>query len=264
MPFSKPFKKVPTFSLYQVRLAHLCALHIWEGREFDTANLAECSDEDLLFEFSTRFQATRANPNTTYQIDRDLIRQLIRVARLKALYRSTSRINFQQSINTIRNATVNSYDNWLANPASRTVTGHATTAILELGMGFVTQPHGINASKNYRVPLASRVLFFAAPDMLVFNYSNGLGNAMNFQSRPQAAIQYFNIELYDGLRRNNALLSRCKMPAPRRLNQANWNRANNGGWWQRRVLDIALLLHFNVTYAHPDLVRLARSGYPVI
>lgn len=258
------FNKVPTFTLYEIRLAHLCALHLWYGREFDTGKIAECSDEKLLIEFSSRFEATRANKKTAYQIPEYLIRQLIRVARLKALYRSTSKINFPKGIRTIRNSSVKTYDNWLANPASLTPTGHATKAILDLGLGFVTQPRGVNAPKNYRVPLASRVLFFAAPEMMIFNFSNGLGKAMNFQSRPQAAIPHFNIELYDGLQRNDALLFRCTMPPPQLLSQESWNRANNGGWWKRRVLDIALLLHYKVAYAHHDLVLLARSGYPVI
>lgn len=258
------FKKVPNFTINEIRLAYLCALHLWNGREFDTGKFAECSDEELLIEFSTRFHATRANPRTTYQINVVLIRQLIRVARLKALYRATSKINFPKGIRTIRNSSVKIYDNWLAKPSSLTPTGHATKAILGLGLGFVTQPRGLNAPKNYRVPLASRVLFFAAPEMMIFNFSNGLSDAMNFQSRPQAAIPHFNIELYEGLQRNDALLSRCTMPPPKLLSPESWNRINNSDWWKRRVLDIALLLHFKVAYAHHDLVRLARSGYPVI
>lgn len=42
------FKKVPTFSIDEIRLAYLCALHLWYGREFDTGKIAECSDEELL------------------------------------------------------------------------------------------------------------------------------------------------------------------------------------------------------------------------
>lgn len=263
MPLSKPFKNVPTFSLYQIRLAHLCAWHLWDGLDFETGKPAECSDEELLFKFAVPFQQTRAIP-TRNHITEQNIRQLIRVGRLKALFRSANPTDFQKGIKTIKKSTIPIYNDWRFSKRRLTPTGYATKAILELGMGFVNQTHSSSINGNYRVPLASRVLFFAVPDMLVFNYSNGLGKAMNFQSRPQAAIPYFNKEMHEGLKRNHALLSKFKMPPPVYLDYEMWERIKKYRWWQRRVLDIALLLHFNVAHAHPDLIRLARSGFPKV
>ena len=264
MPKIKISLKVPNFTIDELRLAYLCALELWEGREFDTHKTTHLSDEELLVTFSVRFDATKANQNTPLQIDEDLIRELIRVARLKALYRSRSTMNFTNATLTIATATVNSYNIWIANPANLIPTGQITKAILDLAAGFVDQPPGLISPKYFRVPLASRVLFFAIPEMMFFNFSNSLNKAMNFQSQPPLAIPNFNKELYDGLQRNDVLLSRCLMPQPKILSSQTWNAANNNGWWKRRVLDIALLLHFNVTFARHDLVLMARSGYPVI
>ncbi len=264
MPKIKQFLKVPTFTIDELRLAHLCALELWEGREFDTKKTAYRSDEELLHEFSLRFNATKANANTLLQIDEDLVRELIRVARLKALYRSTSKMNFVNASNTIAISTVNLYNNWVANHATLISHQQTSRAVFDLAAGFVNQPPNIITPKYFRVSLASRVLFFAVPEMLFFNFSNGLNKAMNFQSQPQKAITIFNRELFDGLLRNDVLLSRCHMPQPKILSAQTWNAANSNGWWKRRVLDIALLLHFKVAYAHHDLVLLARSGYPVI
>ena len=263
MPVGKSFKTVPQFSLHEIRLAYLCAWHLWDGLDFETGKEIECSDEDLLVRFAVSFQATRANPTRQFITEQN-IRQLIRVARLKALFRSANSTDFQKGIRAIKKSTIPIYNSWRFAKRRLTPTGYATKAILELGMGFVNQSHSSSINGNYRVPLASRILFFAVPDMLLFNYSNGLGKAMNFQSRPQAAISYFNQELHEGLQRNQALLARCKLPPPISLNHDMWKEIEKHGWWQRRVLDIALLIHFNVAHAHPDLIRLARSGYPVI
>lgn len=264
MPKIKQFLRVPLFTIDELRLAHLCALELWEGREFDTGKTAYLSDEELLHEFSLRFNAAKANPNTLVQIDEDLVRELIRVARLKALYRSSSKMNFANATNTIANDIVNSYNNWMANQAGLVAHAQTTQSILDLAAGFVDQPPNINSPKYFRVALASRVLFFAVPEMLFFNFSNGLNKAMNFQSQPQAAISIFNRELFDGLQRNDVLLSRCPMPNQTILSSKTWNDAKSNGWWKRRVLDIALLLHFNVAFARHDLVLMARSGNPVI
>ena len=225
---------------------------------------AYLSDEELLHEFSMRFNATKANTNTLLQIDEDLVRKLIRVARLKALYRSTTTMNFFNASNTIAISTVNLYNNWVVNHATLISHHQTSRAVLDLAAGFVNQPPNINTPKYFRVSLASRVLFFAVPEMLFFNFSKGLNRAMIFQIQPQKAIPIFNRELFDGLLRNDVLLSRCLMPQPKILSTQTWNAANTNGWWKRRVLDIALLLHFKVAYAHHDLVLLARSGYPVI
>jgi hypothetical protein len=57
-----------------------------------------------------------------------------------------------------------------------------------------------------RVPLASRVLFYGMPDLMVFNYSGGLAKAMNIRSRTKSAIGVFNKIMSDGLVENKVLL----------------------------------------------------------
>lgn len=82
---------------------------------------------------------------------------------------------------------------------------------------------------------------------------------MRLQSRPQAAISYFNKYLYEGLQLNKALLKNLDMPNPTVLSENIWMAANKGGWWQRRVLDLALLLHFGLVSATPQLQTKGRQ-----
>jgi hypothetical protein len=103
------------------------------------------------------------------------------------------------------------------------------------------------------VPLASRVLFLAMPDMMVFNFSNGLAKKMRFQSRPQAAIGNYNKIMSEGLVRNKQLLNKLHMPAPTVLNTEIWLAAKKAKWWQRRVMDLALLLNYRLVTAKREL-----------
>ena len=49
------------------------------------------------------------------------------------------------------------------------------------------------------------------------------------------------------------------MPKPTILGDDVWTRAKKNGWWQRRVLDLALLLRFRVFVARRELQVLARA-----
>lgn len=258
MPKRRLFKPVPKFSAYQVKLAELCALDLWNGIDYETGKQMEVSDEELLVDFAIPFQLMVRNPSTVNGITEASIRRLIRVAKLKALFRSTQPTDFVAGIKTITSQVVPVYKGWRNKTLKLSPTGYGLNAILDLGAGFVTNPNPTKRG-NYRVPLASRLLFFALPDMLVFNYSNALSDAMLFQKRPQVAIQFFMETLEQGLITNKVLFTKLKMPAPKLLGAVMWKRINQYKWWQRRVLDLALLLHFGVVSARPALRTRARQ-----
>ena len=48
------------------------------------------------------------------------------------------------------------------------------------------------------------------------------------------------------------------MPQPTVMSLTLWKRAEKNGWWKRRVLDLALLLHFGRISARIELKREAR------
>jgi hypothetical protein len=258
MPKRRSFKPVPKFSAYQVKLAELCALDLWNGIDYETGKEMEVSDEELLVDFAVPFQLMIKNPATTNGITEASIRRLIRVAKLKALFRSTQPTDFLAGIKTITNQVVPIYKDWKNKKVKLTPIGYGLKATIDLGAGFVTNPNPTKRG-NYRVPLASRLLFFAVPDMLVFNYSNALSEAMLFQKRPQDAIPFFMESLQQGLIVNKVLFGKLKMPPPKLLGTVMWKRVNQFKWWHRRVLDLALLLHFGVVSARPALRNKARQ-----
>ena len=112
----------------------------------------------------------------------------------------------------------------------------------------------VNTNAGYRVALASRILFFALPQVKLFNFSQDLSDALQLQSRPQVAIYNFQ-EIFDaGLRSNRSRLNKITPPASLGIIDGSVYDENlvNGDWWQRRVLDLAVKLHFStVTPINP-------------
>mgnify|MGYP000008003896 CR=1 FL=1 len=250
---------VPKFTLSQLALADLCAREIWNGTSYESGKELEASDEELMHFFASPVFALYKNPNSRRRFTELDIRLLIRSARLKALFQTSNGTDFKQGISAFKATAFQTYKGWKDGTLQLTAEGYATKATLDWSFKFVKNLNTTAATGNHRVPLANRILFFALPDMLVFNFSNGLTKKMQLQSRPQAALPYFNKLLNEGLIRNDALLSKFDMPQPTVLSETIWTAANNGGWWKRRVLDLALLLHFGATSATPSLQTQARQ-----
>jgi len=250
---------VPKFTANQIALAQLCANELWNGFDYETGKEVEASDEDLMFAFATPTFAIKKNSKTKASITETDIRLLIRMAKLKALFRSTQPTDFQSAIASYKTVVLPTYKASFNNKSKlANKFDYATKATLDWSVTFVNNP-SVSLNGNHRVPLVSRILFFATPDLMIFNFSNGLAKKMRLQTRPQAAITHFNKYLSEGLNINISLLKKCEMPQPTYLSQTIWLAANKGDWWKRRVLDLALLLHFNLVFATPRLKTKARQ-----
>jgi len=250
---------VPKFSPNQLALAEVCAIDLWNGIDYQTGKESDVSDEDLLVMFASPTFAMSKSTRTRQTITELDMRTLIRVAKLKALFRSAQETDFQGAITAYGTTALATYTEYkkkslrLPNQYD-----YATQATLDWSVKFVKNT-SVSLNGNHRVPLACRILFFSMPDLMVFNFSNGLAKKMCLQTRPQVAILYFNQYLYDGLQLNQSLLKNLKMPKPTVLANDIWRSANNGDWWKRRVLDLALLLHFNLVSATPQLQTRGRQ-----
>ena len=250
---------VPKFTLPQLVLADLCAREIWYGISYETGKELEASDEELMYFFASPVFKLYSNPKTRQRFTELDIRLLIRSARLKALFQTSNGTNFKKGIAAFKSTAFKTYKGWKTGTLQLAAETYATKATLDWGMSFVDNPFAGSVNGNHRVALANRILFFALPDMLVFNFSDALKKKMQLQSRPQAALPHFNKLLHEGLIKNNKLLALFDMPPPTVLSDTVWTAARNAGWWQRRVLDLALLLHFSVTTTTPSLRTQARQ-----
>mgnify|MGYP006273816075 CR=1 FL=1 len=255
MPRGRPHLNVPVFSQRLIDIAEICALSLWRGTDYESGEKMETSDEAFLAEYALGFEAKRKSPNSPFVIDEVALRRMIRVGKLKAMFRSTNPIDFANGLKTIE-AVIQKYDAFRKRRIPKTPSEFALEIALDLGGSFVTWTRVPTINGNYRIPLASRILSFGFPLLPIFNFSNGLASKMRFQSRPQAALPSYFRTLEIGLLRNAACLGALKPPhMPIGMSQQTWRNILARKWWQRRVLDIALLLHFKVTKVAPNILR---------
>jgi hypothetical protein len=247
-------KNVPKFSKFKLKIAELSAISIWNGINYETGKEIFISDEELLKTFSVSFLRLVKRKSKKSLITESLIRSLIKVAKMKAMYRSSNPTDFKRGIRFLRNNTTTLYENYIKDKSPILPIDYAINLVLELGKNFPKKNNKISINGNYRIPLATRVLFFAIPDMPFFNFSERLAKKMNFQSRPQAAIPFYMKKLERGLYRNKALF-KMKLPPTNQMDHNLYNKIKKTNWWQRRILDLALLFHFKIFKPHKKLIQ---------
>jgi hypothetical protein len=90
--------------------------------------------------------------------------------------------------------------------------------------------------------------------------NNHIAKHFGLQTRPHHHYaEYFKL-FSTGMKTNQTLLSKYKMPSARDdLDITTWNEALRTDWWKRRVLDIAVLLHVRKTVVpNPNLRSLVK------
>lgn len=244
MPAGKPHKSVPVFSKAELDIANDCAVLLWNGISFETGRKTT-SDEKLMSYFAEPIYRFVASQATHVIFDRNELHELISVAGLTPMLRKQNELSYpqfeaylsktlkhlQKDINLAKTVA----EKWAI----------ASEHVREGGKQLVDV--NVKTNAGYRVPFASRILFFATPTMPVANLSNGLAKALNLPSRPEYAVRPFYQIFYTGLVTNDTLLKTYSMPISHGLLDAEvYSQVAQSDWWQRRVLDIALLLKFNV------------------
>jgi hypothetical protein len=245
MPAGKPHKTIPIFTKSELDVAHDCATLLWNGINFETAK-ATTSDEQLMAYFSEPIEKYNLIKVSNVYFDRKELHELIIVAGLKVMLRKKDEISYPQFeaylTNTLKffqrdiKLSVNDAQRWAV----------ASEYVREGGKQLVDV--NVQTNAGYRVPLSSRVLFFALPTMPIANLSRGVAKALNLPIRAEYAVRPFYRIFYTGLAANQTLLKAYSIPSSRGVLDASvYSQVKNSDWWHRRVLDIAILLKFNVS-----------------
>ena len=252
---------VPKLTAYEVKLAELCALDLWEGINYETGKHIT-RDELFLGNFGTAAASLYRGRSNTLNVAVQDFHNFVIVAGLQSQYQTSNGTDLAKGISAFNTAVLPTYTTWKRNPTTQSSIGLVTKAILDWSPSFVKNPNTGSRCGNHRISIACRFLFYAYPDFPVFNFSKALSDSLNLQSRPQNAIPYFNEIMAQGMITNSLLLSKTVMPQPTSMSLVLWNRAKKNWWWKRRVLDLALLLHFHCTTARVELQRKARKLSP--
>jgi hypothetical protein len=248
---------VPKLTPYEIKLGELCALDLWEGIDYQTGGQIT-RDEIFLTNFGTPAASLYSGRRNALNVTVQDFHHFVIVAGLKSQYQTANGTDLAKGITAFQSVVVPLYKSWKRNTTTQSSVDLSTKAVLEWSPTFVKNPNTGSRVGNHRISLACRFLFYAYPDFPIYNFSESLSNSLNLQKRPQAALPYFNEAMALGMITNRHLLSKTTMPQPTVISLALWKRAEQNGWWKRRVLDLALLLHFRCVTARVELQREAR------
>lgn len=259
MATNRPQISVPLFSARDIILAELCALDLWNGIDFQTGKALSISDEDLLVAFSHPTYAITNGGSTTQSISPIDIESLVKVAKLGQMLRGRTPTDYQTGISNFSAKVLPIYTKWINQPIRSPSNTQVTKAILDWSPTFAGFNPNTQAQGRHRVALCSRILFFAIPELPFFNFSGALSKRFNLQASAEYALPHFNRIMEIGYHLNWSFLASAQMPQSTRLNEKIMASALKADWWGRRILDIALLLHFQEAHARMPLQTQAQG-----
>jgi len=254
--YKTPKTQIPKFSKRELDVANLCAQAIWYGINFETGSMGNISEAHLMSRFAPFFYEYHKNKEKPKpDIFLTDVRKVILSCGIKMLFRGIAGMDFRKGINAIYSDVYPIFLKAQKNPTRVSSFKDAAMCLDALSKGFVVNP------KNNRLSLASRILFFLAPNLQTFNMNNGIARSYGLQVRPHHHyVEYFAL-FAKGLITNQTALSRYKMPPMRDdLDYKTWYEASKTDWWRRRVLDLAVLFRATPSITiNPNLKYLIRE-----
>jgi hypothetical protein len=248
---------VPKLTSYEIKLAELCAMDLWDGIDYQTGNHI-VRDELFLGNFATSASSLYRGRSNTLNVSVQDFHTFVIVAGLQSQYQTSTGTDLAKGISAFNTTVLPAYTTWRKKTKTQSSVEIVTKAVIDWSPSFVKNPNIASRVGNHRISIASRFLFYAYPDFPVFNFSKALAKSLNLRYDSQAAIPYFNEIMAKGMETNKLLLSKTKMSLPTSMSVVLWRRAEKNGWWKRRILDLALLLHFKFMSARIELRREAR------
>jgi hypothetical protein len=246
---------IPKLTKGEIDIANLCSKALWYGIDFETGK-NQTSDASLLETFATQFYQYHKNKTPLRPPIMELeVRELIRVCRVYVLYRGLAGMDFKKGISAIYKEIYNTYKEVIKKSYSGTPQVDGANCLRVLSDGIVKK------KGDNRLNLSSRILFFLIPDLMIFNMNTKVATEFGLPLRPH----YHYADFYDlfakGLKTNQTLLSKLRLPKDdlNELTFQTWDKVRQTDWWQRRVLDIAILIKLNLATPHSNLTNLVEA-----
>lgn len=251
--------EIPILSDSLLRLADLCARELWVGTNFITgkpqqytpkkisnqsSNASEpvnLSDERLLAMFALPFYSSAKVHGQKIKVPLPLHHidpYFVHVAGLNATKNPPTQ-GILDGISLLLSSLSSDYKSYISGKSKMSSVEKAAAYTSELVEAF-----GEISEISHRA-LAFRILFFAIPDFPCFNYSVEIIKALKLSPTDPKFFSKFTDTLDRGYQINWERLNQYEMPLPTHLDPKIWMLARNHGWWQRRIYDLALLIHFS-------------------
>ena len=107
-----------------------------------------------------------------------------------------------------------------------------------------------NPNNSGKIIVASRFLFFALPDRCTFNLNQHVAMSLGMNKHADKFKSDLVAAFHHRMYKDWKILKKYQMPyRTPEIKAETWELACSGGWWQRRVLDVAVLLELKLTTA---------------
>ena len=205
---------VPILKLqpHEIQLANNAALLQWNVYDYVSGDEVQ-PDHYFLSTFSTELKKARLQPTQPIKFSDPDIREFIKVCGITVTLLRQSELSFRQMEADLMTAYPSCYRNIsIAVPAGNSLTD-TTNLLINSSMALVDNNMLLPGKIGHRVALASRLMFFAAPECLIFNYSRPLAmRKLKYGTRTWVAYPKFAKAMLDGLRTNWGELSKYNIP----------------------------------------------------
>jgi len=256
--------QVPYFSESAIHLAHVCALETWQGFSYSTGKQFEeaitvhsrttkmssskivvLSDEYFMGRLTNQlFSIVKPRDfKNNYPINDSFLDGFRKIAGIKQTERRGPKPSYADGLAYLKKHIADDYRQYqqLNNIEDKRV--EAVSYADRLSIAFTTQTLP-NSQNSEHIMLATRLLFFVMPNCLIFNYSPEIAKGLRLTGNAEKDIAEYQDKLWTGLNLNWKTLCKYDMPLPKHLGNYVYEIAKKSGWWQRRILDLALKHHY--------------------
>ena len=233
-----------------IRDANICAEACWYGINFKNLKVNQLTSDEKLLEYFASPMYKHGKNVVDYDPDifADRVNDLITVCGLGLLRLGMHRVSIADAIDTIKNPIYLLFDG-IQTSSIIQIRTMPSNAISHLSSGMVRQP------RFHQIILASRILFFNVPNIRIYNISSALARNLHMKGQPFQYHHFYREEMDKYFTKNRNQLSKLSMPPCSDLDNRVWDQVNQTDWWQRRVLDLALLINFGCVIPNPNITQ---------
>lgn len=242
---NQPNIKVGRISSRTFDKADMCARELWRKRKYHRKKNTT-SDDELMGLISTPVQNFLNKKTLRVNLQTDKVNLLIRASQISRIS-AVKNVSIRKGISSLPALLNIHYGKWSKTTYTKNDFYYESRdLVINLGNVFYKPRRNIGNNGGCHAALASRFLFFSNPEMPIFNYSANLATKLGLKGSTAKRIPAYYQAIGKAYIDNWKYLKKFKMPLSNHISDDYWLQVKESGWWQRRVLDIALLLHYRI------------------
>ncbi len=243
--------------------ADMCARELWRSKKYNKKKNTT-SDDELIGLLSKPINHYLKGKTLRVNLSPKNIELLINASQMTRIS-SVKNVSIRKGIFALPNLLIQ-YRTNIKNIAVDNSNFYypARDIVIDLGKNFYKKRRNIGINGGCHAALSTRFLFFSLPILPIFNYSTKIASLFKLNGKVANRIPSYYEIIASIYLRNWKNLKNYQMPLSNHIDDDYWLLIKENGWWQRRVLDIALLLYtkkFNEKQFINDAIKVKANKY---